>query len=66
MSKCRLFFLNKKIAGGGQCHLPIMRPVRKLTRIPGATVHTVCSKSPSELLAQLEQIVLPTEEMSYA
>ncbi len=65
MSKCRLFFLNKKIAGGGQFHLPIMRFVRKLTRVPSAAVHTVCSKSPSEILAQMEQIVLPREEMSY-
>jgi hypothetical protein len=43
-----------------------MRLVRKLTRVPSAAVNTVCSKSPSEKLAQMEQIVLPREEMSYA
>ncbi|MNT83577.1 hypothetical protein D3C72_2234720 [compost metagenome] len=43
-----------------------MRLVRKLTRVPSAAVNTVWNKSPSEKLAQMEQRVLPREEMRKA
>lgn len=44
-------------------HRPSNLLVAKLTSVPSAAVSTVCRTSPSEILAQMEQIVPPIAEM---
>ncbi len=44
-------------------HLPSNRLVAKLTSVPRTAVSTVCSTSPSEMLAQMEQSVPPIVEI---